>query len=124
MNTIRILIVDDLPEVRQGLASVLELAAKKNRLDILVAGFARDGNEALEKARLLHPQVILMDLEMPGMDGFEAARRIKAEQRAVRVIALTIHYHEEVRRKAFEAGMDAFLVKGTSIENILRTISK
>jgi DNA-binding NarL/FixJ family response regulator len=122
MENTRILIVDDLPQVRQGLATVLELAARKNRLGIMVAGFAQDGSEAVEKARLLHPEVILMDLEMPGMDGFEATRSIKAEQPSVRVIVLTIYSSPEMQTRARAAGADGFVTKGADIQTMLNAI--
>ncbi len=82
MKNIRVLIVDDLPQVRQGLAIMLELAARGASPKVEVIGEAQNGNEAVQQARTLHPDVILMDLEMPVLDGYEATRRIKAEQPA------------------------------------------
>jgi DNA-binding NarL/FixJ family response regulator len=122
MKTIRILIVDDLPQVRQGLATVLELAAHKDQFRIEVVGFAQDGNEAVEKAAALHPDVILMDLEMPILDGFEATRRIKAEQPAGRVIVLTIHSSPEMQARARAVGADGFVTKGADIQTLLNAI--
>lgn len=122
MKTIRVLIVDDLPQVRQGLASVLQLAARQVEPWIEVAGEAQNGYEAIERAQTLHPDVILMDLEMPVMDGYEAARQIKALCPSCRVIALTIHSGEAERQKALDAGMVDLVVKGAPLDVLLRAI--
>ena len=122
MKTIRVLIVDDLPQVRQGLASVLQLAARKAEPGIEVAGEAQNGYEAIGRAQTLHPDVILMDLEMPVMDGYEATRQIKALQPSCRVIAVTIHSGEAERQKALDAGMEDLVVKGAPLEVLLRAI--
>lgn len=122
VKAIRILIVDDLPQVRQGLASVLQLAARRVEPGIEVAGEAQNGYEAIGQAQTLHPDVILMDLEMPVMDGYEATRQIKALQPACRVIALTIHSGEAERQKALDAGMADLLVKGAPLDALLRAI--
>ena len=122
MKSIRVLIVDDLPQVRQGLASVLNLAARRSRPKIEVAGEAQNGLEAIRQARALQPDVILMDLEMPVLDGYEATRQIKAEQPAVRVIILSIHAGGEVQQRAREVGADGFVVKGASFLDLLNAI--
>src|SRR5512136_2963835 len=109
MKSIRVLIVDDLPQVRQGLASVLNLAARRSRLKIEVAGEAQNGMEAIQQARILNPDVILMDLEMPILDGYEATRQIKAEQLGARVIILSIHAGREEQLRAQDAGADGFV---------------
>jgi DNA-binding NarL/FixJ family response regulator len=112
-----ILIVDDLEHVRQGLRTILELAG-----GIEVAGEASNGLEAIQQASMLRPDVVLMDLAMPGMDGLEATRRIKAEHPGVGVVIITIHDGEETRERAAEAGVDAFLAKGAETEILIRTI--
>jgi DNA-binding NarL/FixJ family response regulator len=122
MKSIRILIVDDLPHVRQELASLLQLAARKFQPDIEIAGEAQNGNEAIGQAQTLRPDVILMDLEMPGIDGYEAASQIKALQPSCQIIALTIHSDEEARQRALAAGMMDLVVKGAPLEVLLRTI--
>ena len=114
----RVLIVDDSPQVRQELRTLLPLAG-----DIEIVGEAADGLEAIQMAEALQPQVILMDLEMPVMDGYQAARQLKARYPACRVIALTVHGYEEARQKALQAGVDDFVVKGVSIEILLQAIS-
>lgn len=122
MKTIRVLIVDDLPQVRQGLASVLNLASRRIRPKIEVAGEGKNGMEAIQLARALNPDVILMDLEMPILDGYEATRQIKAEQPARRVIILSIHAGGEEQQRAREAGADDFVVKGESYQDLLQAI--
>jgi len=121
-GTIRILIVDDLPQVRQGLMTVLKLASKKTLPWIEVIGEAQNGAEAIQQALGLHPDVILMDLEMPGMDGYEATRQIKANQPAVRVIILSIHAGCEEQELARSAGANGFVTKGSSYEVLLNAI--
>ena len=101
--------MDDLPQVRQGLAAVLQLASKNTTPGLEVVGEAQNGHVALQQARTLHPDVILMDLEMPGMDGYEATRQIKAEQPATRVIILSIHAGCEEQKLARSAGADGFV---------------
>ena len=114
---IRLLIVDDRAVVRAELRAALALFRS-----VTVAGEAVDGTDALRQARALQPDAVLLDLEMPGMDGYEAARRLKAACPAPVVIALTVHADAVSRRKAVEAGADAFIVKGTDLRRILHTI--
>lgn len=114
----RILIVDDRLEVRRELATLLPLAG-----DIEVVGEAADGAEALRLAEALRPQVILLDLQMPVMDGFEAARRIKQRWPACRVVALTVHDDASPRQKAQQAGVDVFIVKGAPLETLVEAIA-
>jgi DNA-binding NarL/FixJ family response regulator len=113
----RVLIADDNPQVRQELRTLLPLAG-----NIEIVGEAADGQEAVHMAKALQPQVILMDLEMPVLDGYEAARQIRAGSPACRVIALTVHGYEEARQKAMEAGVDVFLIKGTPLDTLVRAI--
>ena len=122
-KNIRILIVDDVAQVRQGLVTLLKLAAARTAPEIEIVGEAQNGSEAIQQAWLLHPDVILMDLEMPFLDGYEAARQIKAFSASCRIIALTIHDHESARQQAINAGMDDFIVKGAPLETLVRIIS-
>ena len=114
----RVLIVDDSPRVRQELRTLLPLAG-----DIEIVGEAADGREAIHLAQALQPEVVLMDLEMPVLDGYEATRQIKAGDPACRVVALTAHGCEQARQKAMQAGADGFLVKGASVEALIQAIS-
>ncbi len=122
MNSIRVLIVDDVPQVRQGLAIVLALASKSTRPEIEVVGEAQNGSEAIEQARTLRPDVILMDLEMPALNGYEATRQIKAEHLTQRVIILSVHAGPEVQERARAAGADGFIIKGTGCEVLVNAI--
>ncbi len=113
----RVLIVDDVPEVRQDLHLLLQLTG-----EVQVVGEASNGAEAIHQADALCPDVVLIDLEMPVMDGFQAAREIKNRWPDCRVIALTIHDGEAVRQRAARAGVDAFMVKGTPVQTLLQAI--
>lgn len=115
---IRVLIVDDVREVRRDLRTALTLAG-----NIEIVGEAANGLEAVRLAESLEPAVVLMDLEMPVMDGYAAIRPIKAQCPACRVIALTVHGYESARRKAIESGVNDFVVKGVSLESLVKVIS-
>ena len=119
---IRVLIVDDLPQVRQGLAIALKLAGKAYKPKIDIIGEAQDGNEAIEQASILHPDVVLMDLEMPVLDGFTATQRIKSTNPSILIVALTIHSDLASRQKAVQNGADAFIEKGAPLEELLQAI--
>ena len=117
MADIRVLIVDDREQVRQDLRLFLTLTG-----GIEIVGEASNGFEAVCLAERLRPQVVLMDLEMPILDGYEATRQIKALQPSCRVIALTIHVEETEQQKARQAGMDEFVIKGAPMETLMQAI--
>jgi DNA-binding NarL/FixJ family response regulator len=119
MARLQVLIADDSPQVRQELRTLLTLAG-----EIEIVGEATDGLEAVRLAGALQPDVVLMDLEMPVMDGYEAARQIKSRWPACRVVALTAHGYEAARQKASQSGVDVFLVKGVSVETLVQAISE
>lgn len=121
-NVPRLLIVDDRAQVRHELCTVLPLAGELAGLPLEIIGEARDGQEAVELAKTLHPDLVLMDLEMPVLDGYAAARQIKAALPSIRVIALTVHDEALARRRASQAGVDGFIVKGEPIREIIQTI--
>jgi len=121
---IRVLIVDDLPQVRHGLATVLELAGKAYKPKIDIVGEAQNGREAIQQAQILHPDVVLMDLEMPVLDGFWATQYIKATNPSILIVALTIHSDLATRQKAAQAGADAFIEKGAPLEELLQAIQR
>jgi DNA-binding NarL/FixJ family response regulator len=123
-ESIRVLIVDDIRQVREGLKTVLTLATKNTRQKIMVIGEAQNGNEAIQQAAVLQPDVVLMDLEMPILDGYEATRQIKADQPATRVIILSIHAEPEAQQLAQSIGADGFVTKDSSLENLLNAILK
>jgi DNA-binding NarL/FixJ family response regulator len=119
LSKVRLLIADDRPAVRQELRSILSLVA-----GVEVVAEAADGREAVRLAAALRPQAVLLDLQMPIMDGYEAARQIKSLCPACRIIALTIHDDESARRQAADSGIDAFVVKGTPIAALVAVLSK
>jgi DNA-binding NarL/FixJ family response regulator len=114
---ITLLIVDDVAHVREGLCTVLKLIE-----DIEVVGEAENGTEALQMAEQLRPDIVVMDLEMPDLDGFEATRRIKNRRLAKGVVVLTIHDHNRIRERAASAGTDAFVGKGAGFQRLVDTI--
>ena len=120
----RLMIVDDLLQVRQGLASVLKLAASATRGGIEIIGEAQNGSEAVEMALSFRPDVVLMDLEMPILDGYEATRRIKQASPAIWIVALTIHGDQTARLKAGQAGVDAFVEKGAPLKELIQAIQE
>ena len=118
-RNIRILIVDDSEEVRDDLSTVLGM------LDgIEVAGVAANGREAVEQAGKLHPDVVLMDIEMPVLDGFEATRRIKSLGLGACVLILSVYNSNSTRLKAELAGADGFIEKGTPVKKVGEIIRK
>jgi DNA-binding NarL/FixJ family response regulator len=114
---IKLLIVDDLEHVRQGLRTILELAG-----DLEIVGEACNGLEAIQQVEHLQPDVVLMDLVMPQVDGLEATERIKAKHPGTGVVMISIHDDEETRKRAEGAGADAFLAKGTDTETLIQSI--
>lgn len=117
MEEIRVLIVDDHPVVREGIASML-----KKETDFKVVGEASNGLEAVEKARELLPDVVLMDLRMPEMDGVEAISRIKAEKPEVKFIILTTYSDDEYIFKGIAAGARAYLLKDAPRDELFKAI--
>lgn len=114
---IRVLIVDDSPKVRHDLHQYLDLIGNMN-----VLGEAADGQEAIRLASELSPDVIIMDLEMPAMDGFDATQQIKARGLASRVIILSMHASPEDVARARSVGADEFVVKGANFETLIAAI--
>jgi two-component system, NarL family, response regulator LiaR len=114
---IKVLIVDDHQVVRQGLRTFLELQE-----DIRVVGEAGDGIAALEKIVQLSPDVVLMDLVMPRLDGIETTRQLKAIDPKVKVIALTSFTEDENVFPAIQAGASSYLLKDVSPDELVEAI--
>ncbi len=115
--TIRVMLVDDQDLLRMGLAMVLQ-----NEEDITVAGEAADGFTAVERALELRPDVILMDVRMPSLDGIEATRRIIAEMPDARVIVLTTFDLDEYAFGGLNAGASGFLLKDAPAAELVAAI--
>jgi two-component system, NarL family, response regulator LiaR len=114
---IRVLLVDDHAVVRKGLRALLDREA-----GIEVAGEAEDGEQALRAADRLRPDVILMDLEMPGLGGIDATRRISEVHPDSKVVVLTSHSSEEDVFPALKAGALGYLLKHSAPEDVLQAI--
>ena len=113
---IRVLIVDDHLVVREGLQLILGLEA-----DVTVVGEAGDGATAVRLAGELRPDVVLMDLRMPGMDGLEAIGHIRADWPQIAIIILTTYNEDALLRQGLQAGAHSFLLKDTDRETLFRT---
>jgi DNA-binding NarL/FixJ family response regulator len=114
---IRVLVVDDHWLVRHGLSLLFESAD-----DVTLVGEAANGLEAVEKTRELMPDVVLMDLSMPVMDGVEATRRIVGNHPTVRVVALSSFAERRTVLEAIDAGAAGYLLKDGDMEDILRAV--
>ncbi|ACZ40641.1 response regulator transcription factor [Sphaerobacter thermophilus] len=114
---IRILVVDDHPVVREGLVAILEAQE-----DLTVVGEAGDGDQAVQQYRDLKPDVVLMDLAMPGTDGVQAIQEIKRIDPNARVVVLTAYDTDERILQAVQAGASGYLLKGAPREDIFRAV--
>ena len=117
MNKIRVLIADDHQVVREGLSAVLKM-----KEDIEVVGLAKDGVDAVEKARQLLPDVVLMDISMPRMNGVEATREIKRENPHIGVVVLTMYDEEDYIFDLVKAGATGYLLKDADSTQIAKAI--
>ena len=116
-NPIRVLIADDHTIVRSGVRLLLESEA-----DIDVVGEALDGAQALELAAALRPDVVLMDIAMPGMDGLEATRQLKARFPEVQVLVLTMHRSDEYFFEMLRLGASGYLLKGAETSDLIKAV--
>jgi two-component system, NarL family, response regulator NreC len=117
MTPIRILIADDHTIVRSGVRLLLEAEP-----DIEVVGEALDGKQAVELVSSLHPDVVLMDIAMPGMDGLEATRQIKSQFPHIQILVLTMHRSDEYFFEILEAGASGYLLKGADTSDLVKAV--
>jgi len=117
MEALRILIADDHPLFRHGIRELLNLTP-----DIQVVGEATNGEEAITQAEALHPDAILMDINMPGVNGIEATRRILYNAPHIRILVVTMFEDDATVFAAMRAGARGYVLKDAEKENILRAI--
>lgn len=116
-NKIKLMIVDDHAVVRKGIVNLLE-----DEANIEIVGEAADGIEALEGIKDLKPTIVLLDLSMPRMTGFEVAKIISQKHTAVRSLIFSMHNNQEYMVQAVENGAMGYLLKDTSKEEILKAL--
>jgi DNA-binding NarL/FixJ family response regulator len=122
MSRIRVLIVDDIAQVRRELRKVLILAGDAAGQPVEIVGEAANGQDAIRLAAAFQPDVVLMDLALPVLDGFAATRAIKTAHPSVRVVVLTVLDYPTAGEKAIQAGADGFIEKGASVAEIFQAI--
>ena len=117
MGKIRVLVADDHTIVREGVSLLLQ-----GQPDIEVVGEAKDGCEAVEKCLQLHPDVVLMDMAMPELNGLEATKRIKASRPETHILVLTVHESDEYFFQALQAGASGYLLKGATSAELVAAV--
>ena len=118
-HVIRLLVVDDHAVVREGFVSLLN-----RQPDLEVVGEAADGAEAIQRAEELRPDVVLMDVDMPTMDGMEATRRLTEQHADIAVIGLSVHEDASVSRAMTAAGAHAYVSKRAATKDLVETIHR
>ncbi len=114
----RVLVVDDQPSIRKALRSLLETQST-----FQLCGEAKDGFEALEKVQELDPEIILMDISMPGMDGLEATRRIRKDHPTTEVLIITQFQSAQAAQAARSAGATGYLSKSDAGHYLLKALT-
>lgn len=117
MKKIRVLLAEDHTIVRKGLRSILDAEDS-----VEVVGEAEDGRTAVEAVEHLRPDVVLMDISMPGLNGLEATRQIKRRAPHIRVLVLTMHTNEKYILQILQAGASGYLVKQAAVEELISAI--
>ena len=116
-DAIRVLLADDHAVLRAGLRALLE-----EEDGIVVVGEAEDGRQAVERAEELRPDVVVMDISMPGTDGLEATRRITSLDSGIRVVVLTMHGEENYLLPVVDAGASGYVTKTRADEDLIEAI--
>jgi DNA-binding NarL/FixJ family response regulator len=117
LNSHRVLIVDDHARVRASLRMVLEYWS-----ELTIVGEAQSGEDAIDQSQKLHPDVVLLDLDMPGMDGVEATKRLRQVDENIRILILTASVEYDRIEEALEAGASGYVLKTAPIEKIGNTL--
>ncbi|MFN0728377.1 response regulator [Polaribacter gochangensis] len=117
-DEIKILLADDHKFLRDGLRNIIE-----QRSNMLIIGEASDGIEAIEAASKLQPNVIIMDVSMPGLNGIEAAKRIHKAQPEIKIIGLSMHSGKQFIQGMFKAGAFGYLLKDGDADELIIAIS-
>jgi DNA-binding NarL/FixJ family response regulator len=115
--SLRILVVDDHAIVRRGVRSLLE-----SHEGWTVCGEATTGRDAVEQSRRLRPDVVVMDLSLPELNGLDAIRQILKEAPRIEILVLTMHHSEELAREVLQAGARGYVVKSDADENLIRAV--
>jgi DNA-binding NarL/FixJ family response regulator len=118
MDKTRVLLAEDHTIVRKGLRSLLD-----KETGIKVVGEAEDGREAIVKAEELHPDVVVIDIAMPGLNGLEATRQIKKRFPDMKILILTMHTNEEYVLQTLNAGASGYLVKKAALAELISAIN-
>src|ERR1044071_6003447 len=118
-DKIRVLIVDDVSETRENVRKLLQFES-----DVDVVGLARTGKEAIQLSQELNPDVVLMDINMPDMDGISATEAIRAKQPAVQVVILSVQSDQNYMRRAMLAGARDFLTKPPMGDELISAIRR
>ena len=119
MNKISLLIVDDHSVFRTGIIKVLE--AEEN---ILIAGEASDGSTAMELIPQIEPNIIILDIEMPGTNGIDTAREIKSKYPEIKIVILSMHLNPNFVFDALKTGIEGYVTKMSDIEEVINAINK
>ncbi len=114
---IKVMVVDDHEVVREGVVRILERQG-----GITVVALARTGEEAMDKIRLFEPEVITVDIELPGINGIELIKRIKNEFPDVEAVALTVYDDEEFAKQAIKAGAIGYIIKDAAQEELVQAV--
>lgn len=117
MRPIRVILAEDHTVVRAGLRALLDQSER-----IKVVAEAKDGNEAFNLATTLRPNVVVMDISMPNLNGIEATRRIKEKYPEINIVILTVHANEAYIFQALSAGAEGYLVKQTAPEDLVSAV--
>jgi len=117
MKTIRVIVADDHTIIRSGLKALLD-----REPDIEVVAEAADGRQAVQKAQELQPEVVLLDIAMPNLNGIEAARQIAAKHERMGIIILSMHSDESYVLKALKAGARGYLLKDSSESDVMNAV--